>query len=275
MEDLAAAAGLSKSSIYHHVQGKEQLLGLALDRALDGLFAVLGEPGATTGPAVDRLTHVIRRHRRGCCSPSCPTSRCCCGCAATAPPSWPRWPGGASSTSWWPNCVLLAQRRATWTRGWRPRVATRLIFGMINSLTEWYRPGRVDRLDLPETVVRWCCTGLALRTHRRRGARWDREPGSPAGWRLARDWTGLFPPLSSSGLGRRPFTAVARVRIPLGVRGSAGSTSTGEGSICSRRLVGRPPRCRPGGHRGPVAQLVSAPPCHGGGRGFESRRGRR
>ena len=25
---------------------------------------------------------------------------------------------------------------------------------------------------------------------------------------------------------------------------------------------------------GPVAQLVSAPPCHGGGRGFKSRRGR-
>ncbi len=60
MEDLAAAAGLSKSSIYHHVQGKQQLLGLALDRALDGLFAVLTQPGATTGPAVDRLTHVIR-----------------------------------------------------------------------------------------------------------------------------------------------------------------------------------------------------------------------
>lgn len=25
---------------------------------------------------------------------------------------------------------------------------------------------------------------------------------------------------------------------------------------------------------GPVAQLVSAPPCHGGGRGFKSRQGR-
>ena len=27
-------------------------------------------------------------------------------------------------------------------------------------------------------------------------------------------------------------------------------------------------------HHGPVAQLVSAPPCHGGGRGFKSRQGR-
>jgi hypothetical protein len=27
-------------------------------------------------------------------------------------------------------------------------------------------------------------------------------------------------------------------------------------------------------HIGPVAQLVSAPPCHGGGRGFKSRLGR-
>ena len=27
--------------------------------------------------------------------------------------------------------------------------------------------------------------------------------------------------------------------------------------------------------QGPVAQLVSAPPCHGGGRGFKSRPGRK
>jgi hypothetical protein len=69
---------------------------------------------------------------------------------------------------------------------------------------------------------------------------------------------GLRPP-SSSGLGRRPFTAVARVRIPLGVR---------------RALVLRPTPRAEVRAPGPVAQLVSASPCHGEGRGFESRRGR-
>ena len=59
---------------------------------------------------------------------------------------------------------------------------------------------------------------------------------------------------SSRGLGHRPFTAVTRVQIPLGTRVNK--------SIDLLLKVG------------PVAQLVSAPPCHGGGRGFKSRLGR-
>ena len=73
------------------------------------------------------------------------------------------------------------------------------------------------------------------------------------------DAKGSGPP-SSSGPGPRPFTAVARVRIPLGVLTRASDYG-------SRRVWLR-------ATRGLVAQLVSAPPCHGGGRGFKSRRGR-
>lgn len=58
---IAAAAGLTKSSLYHHVAGKDELLQRGLDRALDALFEVLGESGATTGRPVDRLMYVIRR----------------------------------------------------------------------------------------------------------------------------------------------------------------------------------------------------------------------
>jgi hypothetical protein len=57
---------------------------------------------------------------------------------------------------------------------------------------------------------------------------------------------------------RRPFKAVARVRIPLGA-------PCGAALKCAAVTITAP---------GPVAQLVSASPCHGEGRGFESRRGR-
>jgi len=40
MEDLSRRLGISKSSIYYHVDSKEDLLALALGRALDGLFRV-------------------------------------------------------------------------------------------------------------------------------------------------------------------------------------------------------------------------------------------
>ena len=61
MDDIARATGLSKSSLYHHTAGKEQLLRLALERALDPLFAVVAEPAAREGRAIARLEHVVRR----------------------------------------------------------------------------------------------------------------------------------------------------------------------------------------------------------------------
>ncbi|CAM5387170.1 TetR/AcrR family transcriptional regulator OS=Streptomyces alboniger OX=132473 GN=CP975_18010 PE=4 SV=1 [Streptomyces alboniger] len=61
MEHLSKAAGISKSSIYHHVTGKEELLRLAVSRALDGLFEYLDEEHARVGRAAERLEYVVRR----------------------------------------------------------------------------------------------------------------------------------------------------------------------------------------------------------------------
>ena len=44
-----ARLGITKSAIYHHVSSKDELLRLAVNRALDGLFAVTEEP--TTSPS--------------------------------------------------------------------------------------------------------------------------------------------------------------------------------------------------------------------------------
>ena len=64
-------------------------------------------------------------------------------------------------------------------------------------------------------------------------------------------------PLRLAASGRRPFKAVARVLNPVGVHAPRHAE-----------------RQYNAVEQGPVAQLVSAPPCHGGGRGFESRQGR-
>lgn len=59
--DIAKAAGLTKSSLYHHVSGKEELLSRGLNRALDALFGILGEESARDGSPTERLAHVLGR----------------------------------------------------------------------------------------------------------------------------------------------------------------------------------------------------------------------
>ena len=62
LQHLTQASGLSRSSIYHHIESKEQLLRLGLERALEPLMASTTEDSATTGRALDRLTYLIRRN---------------------------------------------------------------------------------------------------------------------------------------------------------------------------------------------------------------------
>lgn len=61
MEQLAQAAGVSKAAFYHHVGGKEELLERGMNRALDALFAMLDEPEATNGTALERFCFILRR----------------------------------------------------------------------------------------------------------------------------------------------------------------------------------------------------------------------
>src|SRR5690349_15815694 len=61
MFDIAVSLGITKSSVYHHINGKEQLLQLAMDRALDGLFEAADEVRALDVPALARLEPLVRR----------------------------------------------------------------------------------------------------------------------------------------------------------------------------------------------------------------------
>ncbi|GGQ71466.1 MULTISPECIES: TetR/AcrR family transcriptional regulator [Kitasatospora] len=162
MEDLSRAAGISKSSIYHHVRGKEELLRLAVGRALDALFGILAEPKAVEGRPVDRLEHVVRRT------------------AEVLLAELPyvtlllRVRGNTTTEQWalerrrdFDHRVAELVQEAVGAGELRadvePRLATRLLFGMINSVVEWYRPGQRGSEGLPDAVVQLAFGGLRAR----------------------------------------------------------------------------------------------------------------
>lgn len=162
MEHLSRAAGISKSSIYHHVRGKEELLNRAVGRAIDGLFGILDEPGAVDGRAVRRLEYVTRR---------------------TTDVLMEELPyvtlllrvRGNTTTERWAmerrrefdqrvaDLLKAAVAEGDIRSDVEVRLATRLLFGMINSVVEWYRPaakGALDREQVADAVVRLAFDGL-------------------------------------------------------------------------------------------------------------------
>lgn len=160
MEDLSRKLGISKSAIYHHVSSKEELLRLAVDRALDGLFATATAARARDARAVRRLEHLVR------------------GSVLVLVDRLPfvtlllRVRGNTKVER-----AALARRRefdqlitdlvaeAVRDGDLRPEfdaaTAGRLLFGMVNSLVEWYRPrGGIGAEELADMVVAVAFDGL-------------------------------------------------------------------------------------------------------------------
>jgi AcrR family transcriptional regulator len=152
MEDLSRAAGITKSSFYHHFASKEALLRAGLQVALDGLFEVLDDPSATTGSPAQRLRYIVAAQ------------------VAVLQRELPyvtlllRVRGNTETERW-----ALEQRRAFDGRvsalvreaveagelrsGLDPTLAARLLSGLVNSVAEWYRPGRPGGAAVPEAVA--------------------------------------------------------------------------------------------------------------------------
>jgi AcrR family transcriptional regulator len=164
---LADRLGLSKSAIYHHFASKDEILERALDEALSGLEGVLDEADAARGRAADRLDQVLR------------------GAVHVLVDKLPyvtlllRVRGNTEVER-----RALERRRAFDRRVMvlvteardegslrsdiDPRIVERLLFGMINSIVEWYRPGGKEDADrLADDVIAVALDGLRMPTSNR------------------------------------------------------------------------------------------------------------
>lgn len=152
MGHVAESLGVSKPALYHHIESKEAILEESVGRALDGLEAVWDEANSGDFPAVERLRILID--------------------------------GAVEALSVDPEAVVLllrlrgnseVEKRALERRRRITRVVIelvsqaqeegdirddvdasvvgRLLFGLVNSLAEWFRVGgRLGADDIARTL---------------------------------------------------------------------------------------------------------------------------
>lgn len=161
MDNVASELGISKSALYHHISSKEEILELTVVQALSRLEAVAEEMAAADVSAGERVRGLLRGSIEVLCSD--------------------------------PKSVALLlrlrgnsevergalERRRTLTRSVVPLVEaaqeegairsdieapllTRMIFGMINSTSDWYEPeGRLGAEELASAFESVVFGGLA------------------------------------------------------------------------------------------------------------------
>ncbi|SJM65735.1 TetR/AcrR family transcriptional regulator [Gulosibacter sp. 10] len=159
---IAERLGVSKSAIYHHVASKEDLLASALDRALSSLETVLaGQPAAE--PITARLEFVLRGtvHALVRELESVTLLLRLRGNTELEREALARRRRFDRAVA---DLVRDADEAGELRAEIDPKTATRLVFGMVNSITEWYRPGgSLDADALGDLVVGLVFDGLRPR----------------------------------------------------------------------------------------------------------------
>ncbi|TDC03462.1 TetR/AcrR family transcriptional regulator [Nonomuraea longispora] len=162
MEDLARALGVTKSAIYYHVPGKEQLLARALDRALDGLSEMVADQRAASGPAIERLEWVVRQSVRILVDrlPYVTLLLRVRGNSHTEQAALERRREFDAFIS---RLVKEAAAEGSIRPDVDPALVTRLLFGTVNSIADWYQPSRgASSDDVADALLKMAFNGLRV-----------------------------------------------------------------------------------------------------------------
>ena len=168
--DLARELGVTKSAIYHHVPSKEALLAAALDEALDGLAATIDaatiNEGASAAPdttAYERLRTAVRQSVE-ILAANVPAVTLLLRLRGNSEVELAALKRRRVFDDKLAGLVQAAVDEGSLRADIPPELISRLLFGMVNSLVEWYRPdGPVDVQDLADSIVDLAFDGLATR----------------------------------------------------------------------------------------------------------------
>jgi AcrR family transcriptional regulator len=157
---LADNLGISKSAIYHHVPSKGDLLKLALDHALGGLEAILEEPQAMSGAADARLEFVLRQ-TVAVLVERLPFVTLLLRLRGNTEIERDALERRRTFDHRVAGLISAARDEGSLRQDIDPRTVTRLLFGMINSIVEWYKPGGpLSPKRLADDVITMAFDGL-------------------------------------------------------------------------------------------------------------------
>lgn len=172
MGDLARELGLSKSAIYHHVPSKEHLLEQALDEALRELTAVVEDAVSDDRrSAHDRLRTAVHRSVEVLVA-HLPAVTLLLRVRGNSELEL-----GALQRRREIDLQLASLVRAAIAEGSlrddiAPDLVSRLLFGMVNSVVEWFRPeGPVTAVALADAITTMAFDGLEAAAVTRRSRR--------------------------------------------------------------------------------------------------------
>ncbi|MGD0243109.1 MAG: TetR/AcrR family transcriptional regulator [Streptosporangiaceae bacterium] len=170
MRDLAVRLGIAKSAIYHHVASKEELLSLALDRALGGLSKVVSRARALPAPAIERLEYLVRGSVEVLQEES-PYVTLLLRVRGNTEVERAALEQRRTFDRFVAELVADAVRDGDIRPDADATLTARLLFGLVNSIVEWYRPDR-RTAALADQVCAMAFDGLrAGRTGRPAGLR--------------------------------------------------------------------------------------------------------
>jgi AcrR family transcriptional regulator len=161
--DLAKELGVSKSAIYHHVDSKESLLAAAVDDALDALSAAIDRATVPTGAsayeqlrrAVLESVTILVEHL--------PEVTLLLRVRGNSPVELAALERRRAIDDRLAGLVRRAVDEGSIRPDIAPEVVSRLLFGLVNSLVEWYRAdGSVDAVVLANAVASMAFDGLSV-----------------------------------------------------------------------------------------------------------------
>jgi AcrR family transcriptional regulator len=163
MEDLSRRLGITKSAIYYHVDSKEDLLRLGLDRALAGLFEAADATADTDRAAIQRLEQLVRRSVE-VLTVSLPYVTLLLRVRGNTAVERDALARRRQFDRIVARLVEQAGAEGDIRAEVDPASTARLLFGMVNSIVEWYRPGTPGSPDrLADTVCAMAFDGLRIR----------------------------------------------------------------------------------------------------------------